>query len=203
MSLCTSTAPKMKFSIKDFFNKCDQIRSFLRIWSHLLKKSLIENFNFCAVIIVKITFLNFFSELNSEVVDRRYALKKIFTAKHSLHLDGVHIIMKDLVWKFTKIGHYGSCFPVSWLTDKNTYHQDRHLQYPGSVFVLLAWNYRIHYLLNLLNWSNFSGKTCIFDLAITWYFQNLENKNSSEIVLVMFRLAVSKHGLQKITFLTF
>ena len=31
---------KMKFSIKDFFSKCDQIRSFLRIWSHLLKKFL-------------------------------------------------------------------------------------------------------------------------------------------------------------------
>ena len=40
----------MKFSIKDFFSKCDQIRSFLRIWSHLLKKSLIENFIFCAVL---------------------------------------------------------------------------------------------------------------------------------------------------------
>ena len=40
---------KMKFSIKDFFSKCDQIRSFLRIWSHLLKKSSIENFIFCAV----------------------------------------------------------------------------------------------------------------------------------------------------------
>ena len=30
------TAQKMKFSIKDFFRKCYQIRSFLRIWSHLL-----------------------------------------------------------------------------------------------------------------------------------------------------------------------
>ena len=39
----------MKFFIKDFFSKCDQIRSFLRIWSHLLKKSLMENFFFCAV----------------------------------------------------------------------------------------------------------------------------------------------------------
>ena len=27
----------MKFSVKDFFNKCDQIRSFLWIWSYLLK----------------------------------------------------------------------------------------------------------------------------------------------------------------------
>ena len=40
------TAQKMKFSIKDFFSKWDQIRSFLRIWSHLLKKSLMENFIF-------------------------------------------------------------------------------------------------------------------------------------------------------------
>ena len=41
---------KMKFSIKDFSSKCDQIRSFLRIWSYLLKKSLMENFIFCPVI---------------------------------------------------------------------------------------------------------------------------------------------------------
>ena len=40
----------MKFSITDFFSKCDQIRSFLRIWSYLLKKSIMENFNFCAVL---------------------------------------------------------------------------------------------------------------------------------------------------------
>ena len=37
----------MKVSIKDFFSKCDQIRSFLWIWSHLLKKSVMENFIFC------------------------------------------------------------------------------------------------------------------------------------------------------------
>ena len=35
--------------LKDFLSKCDQIRSFLRIWSHLLKKSLMKNFIFCAV----------------------------------------------------------------------------------------------------------------------------------------------------------
>ena len=39
----------MKFSIKDFFSKRDQIRSKLRIWSHLLEKSLMEAFIFCAV----------------------------------------------------------------------------------------------------------------------------------------------------------
>ena len=40
----------MKFSIKDFSSKCDQIRSFLRVWSHLLEKSLMQNFIFCAVL---------------------------------------------------------------------------------------------------------------------------------------------------------
>ena len=43
------TAQKTKFSIKDFFSKCDQIRSKLRVWSHLMKKSLTENFILCAV----------------------------------------------------------------------------------------------------------------------------------------------------------
>ena len=57
----------MKFSFKDFFSKCDQIRSFLRIWSHLLKKSLTENFIFCAV---TITF-------RSEGTEQRFFGKKL------------------------------------------------------------------------------------------------------------------------------
>ena len=38
-----NTAQKMKFSIKDFSSKCGQIRRKLRIWSHLLEKSLLKN----------------------------------------------------------------------------------------------------------------------------------------------------------------
>ena len=48
------TAQKKKFSINDFSSKCERIRSFLRIWWHLLKESLIENLIFCAV--PKLTF---------------------------------------------------------------------------------------------------------------------------------------------------
>ena len=33
---------------EDFFSKYDQIRSFLRIWSHLLKKTLTENYFLCS-----------------------------------------------------------------------------------------------------------------------------------------------------------
>ena len=44
--LGTYTAQKMKFSITDFFSKCDQILSKLRIQSQLLNKSVMENFIF-------------------------------------------------------------------------------------------------------------------------------------------------------------
>ena len=48
--MSVSTAQKMKFSVTDFFSKCDQVRSFLQIWSQLLKKSVMENFIFlCSV----------------------------------------------------------------------------------------------------------------------------------------------------------
>ena len=47
--LLPTTAQKMKFFIKDFFNECDEISRFLQIWSHLLKKSLMENFNLYAM----------------------------------------------------------------------------------------------------------------------------------------------------------
>ena len=44
-----NTAQKVKFSIKDFFSKCNQICSFRQTRSHLLKKSLMKYFIFCAV----------------------------------------------------------------------------------------------------------------------------------------------------------
>ena len=44
---------------KDFSSECEQILSFLRIWSHLLEKSLMKNFIFCAVM------THYFQALNS------------------------------------------------------------------------------------------------------------------------------------------
>ena len=57
-----------RFIVNDFsghrtknevFRICDQICSFLQIWSHLLKKYLMKNFNFCAVSVwvIEILFL--------------------------------------------------------------------------------------------------------------------------------------------------
>ena len=45
---------KMKLSVKDFFSQWDPIHRKQWIWSHLLKKSLMDNFSFCAVS----TFIN-------------------------------------------------------------------------------------------------------------------------------------------------
>ena len=46
------TLPKeIKFSINDYARKCNQIRRFLLIWSHLLKESIMENF-FCVCVVL-------------------------------------------------------------------------------------------------------------------------------------------------------
>ena len=54
---CSRTTQKIKFFIKNFFSKCEQIRRNLRIWSYLLRKSLMENFIFCPVSLLLFSFL--------------------------------------------------------------------------------------------------------------------------------------------------
>ena len=52
----------MKFSIKDFSSKCDQIRRKLRNYAHLLEKSLMENFIFvqCSFFTQSVDSRNYF-----------------------------------------------------------------------------------------------------------------------------------------------
>ena len=45
----------MDFFIKNLFSKCERDRIKLRIYSHLLNKSLTENFIFCVVNIIGFT----------------------------------------------------------------------------------------------------------------------------------------------------
>ena len=75
MRICHSLHKKIKFTIKDFFSKCDQIRRKLRIWSHLLKKPSLENFIFCAILIwyiikkdLLLMYGNIYYPLNVEVL---------------------------------------------------------------------------------------------------------------------------------------
>ena len=46
---------KIKLSIEYFFSECDQVRRKLHIWSHLLKKSLMQNFGFFCSDLYKIS----------------------------------------------------------------------------------------------------------------------------------------------------
>ena len=47
--LAQINAQKMNFFVKNLFNKREHIRLKLRIYSHLLNKSLTENFIFCVL----------------------------------------------------------------------------------------------------------------------------------------------------------
>ena len=61
------TAEKVKLSIEDFFSKCDKIRSFQRVWSHLLKKSLRKTSFFvqCLTVFIKAAYA-FLKELETK-----------------------------------------------------------------------------------------------------------------------------------------
>lgn len=56
--LLLCTAQKMRFYIKDVFNKYEQISRKLRICSNLLENSLKENFKFCVMLDIKRLILN-------------------------------------------------------------------------------------------------------------------------------------------------
>ena len=72
MPICrfSNTGLKLKICFKDFFGKCDQIHSFLKIWSHLLEKFLMENFFFfCSVI-----------SLHKQYIPKRWAAYRFLCA---------------------------------------------------------------------------------------------------------------------------
>ena len=81
---CANTAQKIKFSIKYFLSKCDQVRRKLRIWSHFLKNSLMKNF----------IFLCSESQLKVSESQRSVKTSLAFTAENI-------VISPDfMVWKF-------------------------------------------------------------------------------------------------------
>ena len=67
------------------FNKCDQICRKLRIWSHLLKKSIMENSIFCAVmILIPIHHLSFL--IVTKWVSVTYLITTIFINNRELYI---------------------------------------------------------------------------------------------------------------------
>ena len=109
----------MKFFIKDFFSKCDQIRTKLPIWSHLLKKSLIENFIFCAVLI-KAEFPNESKPADVTSIFKKYrsSHRRCSVRKSVKHLCKSHFFNKVAGLRPATLlkkrpGH--TCFPVNFV----------------------------------------------------------------------------------------
>ena len=65
----------MKFSIKDLFCKCVQSAETAEIWSHSLKKYLIENFIFCAVCPLMNNVVEIKIKLHSKYTNRTWVGK--------------------------------------------------------------------------------------------------------------------------------
>ena len=77
---------KIKFSIKDFFSKCDQIRRKLRIWSYLLKKFLMESLIFC-VVSCKIIVLKNFSKFTGKHLWWTLVFNKVPSRRHIININ--------------------------------------------------------------------------------------------------------------------
>ena len=90
MRSTSNTPQKMKFSVNDFFSKCDQIRSFLRIWSHLLEKSLMET--------------SFFMQCNYQTATKN---KHFVPRKKAERFIYIVLARTIHIWKM-------SCIPVFW-----------------------------------------------------------------------------------------
>ena len=84
---------KMKFSIKYFFGICDQICRKPQIWSHLLNKSLMENFIFCAVNPIQIMWQNIrkSNKIRQDQKTSKNSHPEVFLGKGVL----------NICWKFT------------------------------------------------------------------------------------------------------
>ena len=106
IKVSTHTVQKMKFSIKDFFIICDQIRRELRIWSHLLQKSFMESLSSSALTIL-LSYLNYvivplaFSiDLNSFFSQQKHItlLRTLFAwdiSGNHLTLEKYHLIIES------------------------------------------------------------------------------------------------------------
>ena len=118
----------MKFPIKDCSSKCEIIRSFQRIWLHLLEKSFMENFIFCVVWLPKMYKICFLllTRVNHHLATNLLLGKKARQLICSANQLGDFCVMKTLVanglriYQITSLGlsHY-----IFWIESVIIYRQ--------------------------------------------------------------------------------
>ena len=89
-----STTQKIKFSIKNFFSKDDQIHSLLQLWSHLLKKSSIEKIIF-GVVLYSIKFSMFWQSLITGMFKKMWSFSFCKNQRLVVHSILTHFSGKD------------------------------------------------------------------------------------------------------------
>ena len=102
----------MKFFVKDFFSKCDQIHSFIRIWLRLLKRLLNEKFNFCVVLAKDLTdaTLIYLTVHDTHFVNRQKDPQELFCKKCcSQKLRNIHRKIPFLESLFDKVADLFKC----------------------------------------------------------------------------------------------
>ena len=105
--ICDAAPQKMNVSIKDFFSKCNQTQ----IWSHLLKKSLMENFIFCSVCVAR--FATICTILKTWKITRSVTFSKVAGYKVTLlHRCFSHFLNCTNGTKSQKTSHMETCSSV-------------------------------------------------------------------------------------------
>ena len=115
----------MKSSIKDLYSKCNQIRRFLRIWSHSLKKSLMENFIFVQCHSLPCRLFKLI--LNREISNRDYQSNFLFRGNSLTDFFTNHIKLTSFLNRSTpypKTSHIKNWYKnrKSWKKDHTTLH---------------------------------------------------------------------------------
>ena len=124
----------MKFFIKDWSSKCDQIRRKLRIRSHLLEKSWMENFIFCVLL---------WNETIDSAVDiifnniSKPQLKKLFVFATSQ----AHFLVNNKIYDQTDRVAIGSPLGPTLANFFTGYHVSKWLNFEESSTVLFSKRY--------------------------------------------------------------
>ena len=112
---------KIKFSVQNLFSKCGQNHILLRIYSHLLKKLLKENFIICALYsfifdhcnAIKTKQVSLSMWTNSQFsVALLTSTKEIIQWKTSLFVHYIYVFGYLTLAKQHRFSHTEKCFPV-------------------------------------------------------------------------------------------
>ena len=143
----------MKFCIINNFSKFDQIHRELRIWSHLLKKSLMENFIFCVVVPRKIRETLYILKNTTHINNISYMPPEIWLP--NLRISQLNPYILNTYTFFYRQLVSGLTFKVTFCFFQITYVCKKYNNFQDSKSIFMMCHFKIFpiILLRLLNSS--------------------------------------------------